>query len=136
TRDAVNIGETVAELRGLVNPMGAATTVYFEYGTDPGLAGATQTAPAPLSGSSPTTEVGLQVTGITEDTVYYFRVVATNAGGTAQGEILSFQTADDSVDLPPSVATLSAASVDSDSTQLRASVNPNGAATDAWFEWG
>jgi phosphodiesterase/alkaline phosphatase D-like protein len=65
---------------------------------------------------------------------YYFRVVAQNAGGIAQGSIVSCTTAQP-ISLP-SVSTYGAISVTGTGAQLNGSAIPNGLTTVAWFEWG
>ena len=89
---ATNVAPTNAKLNGYATPNGGNTNVHFEYSTDPGLAGADST---PLqnvgAGSEPVTFSAL-LTGLLPKSTYYFRAVATNAGGTANGAILSFNS--------------------------------------------
>jgi hypothetical protein len=71
------------------------------------------------------------LTGLATGTIYYYRVAASNGSGTSKGAILSF--------LPgaaPTVTTLTATGVGETGATLNGNVNPNGLATDAWFEWG
>lgn len=82
---------TRATLRGTVNAGGSDTTVNFVYGTDPTLAGGT-TVKATAQSSSKDEEVLAVVTDLKESTKYYFRIEATNAIGSATGEIGSFTT--------------------------------------------
>lgn len=88
-----NLTTTAATLRGTVNPNGQATTAMFLYDTDSSLA-----APSTLvvgqsvgSGSS-VVAVSANLTGLLEDTVYFFRLKATNGSGTSEGSIQSFRT--------------------------------------------
>ena len=82
---------TKATLRGTVNAGGTESTVNFVYGTDPALAGGT-TVKATAQSSSADEEVLAVVTELKESTKYYFRIEATNAVGSAVGEIGSFTT--------------------------------------------
>lgn len=82
---------TKATLRGTVNAGGTESTVNFIYGTDPALTGGT-TVKATSQSSSKDEEVLAVVTDLKESTKYYFRVEATNAVGSAVGEIGSFTT--------------------------------------------
>jgi alpha-tubulin suppressor-like RCC1 family protein len=82
---------TKATLRGTVNAGGSETTVNFVYGTDPALKGGT-TVKATAQSSSKDEEVLAVVTDLKESTKYYFRIEATNAIGSAAGEIGSFTT--------------------------------------------
>lgn len=128
---ATSIGATGATLNGSVIPNGLATDAWFEWGTDPNLAGY-GTTEAQAVGSGTTSQTINQVlTGLATGTVYYYRVAASNGSGTSKGAILSF--------LPgaaPTVTTLAATLVGATGATLNGNVNPNGLATDAWFEWG
>ncbi|MCX6431319.1 MAG: fibronectin type III domain-containing protein, partial [Actinobacteria bacterium] len=56
------------------------------------LSGCTTTAAAesPLALGSTAMPVTLDLTGLTRNTTYYFRVTATNSEGTTTGSILNF----------------------------------------------
>jgi autotransporter-associated beta strand protein len=82
-----------ATLNALVNPNGFATTVLFESGTDPLLAGAAVTSGTLIGSGSNLLDVAIPVTGLTPGTTYYFRADAVAASGTQTGEILSFTSA-------------------------------------------
>ena len=77
-----------AVLNGTVSPDGLTTTYYFEYGTTTayGLATASRTTDADAS-------VSETVGGLSADTTYHYRLVATNSSGTSYGPDRSFQTA-------------------------------------------
>ena len=82
---------TKATLRGTVNAGGTESTVNFVYGTDPALVGGT-TVKATAQSSSKDEEVLAVVTDLKESTKYYFRIEASNAVGSAKGDIGSFTT--------------------------------------------
>jgi lysyl endopeptidase len=93
TNDATAITGLTATLNGSVNPKGLETTYHFEYGTNPlGLTGATP----PVSAGSGTLAVNVNadITGLLNNTKYYFRLVGVYSGGSAAGLILNFMTAD------------------------------------------
>lgn len=96
TTSAINITHGAATLRGTVSTGGGSTTVRFVYGQDPGLAsGNTTTAlPAPVSPGSDPNAVSLDISGLSGNTTYFFRVEASNSvsGGFVQGSILTFTT--------------------------------------------
>ncbi|WP_345080369.1 beta strand repeat-containing protein, partial [Nemorincola caseinilytica] len=78
------------DLPGSVNANGSSSTVIFEYSTVSDLSSGVHTVsatPSPVTGSS-ATAVTATVIGLTPGSTYYFRVSATNAGGTTQGSIL------------------------------------------------
>lgn len=132
TTPPLNVGHRRAQLRAVVNPKGAPTTAWFDWGTDPDLSDALSTDPVSLGSAGVEQIFSTTVTGLNPGTRYYVRVVATNDVGTAQGEILAFDTPDPQA---PSVETLPATDVGTNSATLQGSVNPNGAATTARFEW-
>ena len=79
---------TSAVLNGTVSPNGLTTTYYFEYGTTTayGLVTASWTTDADAS-------VSATVGGLSAQTTYHYRLVATNSSGTSYGPDRSFQTA-------------------------------------------
>ena len=84
------LGETTAHLGGQVNPNSAPTTVHFEYGPS-GSYG--QSTPAVGIGSGAANQaVGTAVAGLAAGTTYHFRIVASNAYGTAVGPDQTFAT--------------------------------------------
>jgi hypothetical protein len=90
TNRATELRATKAMIHGTVNPNGMATTVHFDYGktshygasTKPGSAG---------SGSTAVTATSTLV-GLSPNTTYHYRLVATNAAGTTDGTDRTFKT--------------------------------------------
>jgi phosphodiesterase/alkaline phosphatase D-like protein len=128
---ATSVGATGATLNGSVIPNGLATDAWFEWGTDPTLAGYSTTGTQAVGSGTISQTINQALTGLTTGTTYYYRVAASNGSGTGKGAILSF--------LPgaaPTVTTLAATEVGETGATLNGNVNPNGLSTDAWFEWG
>lgn len=128
---ATSVGATGATLNGSVIPNGLATTAWFEWGTDPTLAGYSTTVTQAVGSGTTSQTINQALTGLATGTICYYRVAASNGSGTSKGAILSF--------LPgaaPTVTTLAATGVGETGATLNGNVNPNGLATDAWFEWG
>ncbi|MEJ7820982.1 MAG: cadherin-like beta sandwich domain-containing protein [Chitinophagaceae bacterium] len=95
TNPATAITSTSAILNGTVNDNDATTTVSFDYGTSPTLAGSTNitaTTGGTITNGTGATAVAAALAGLTPGTVYYFRVKAVNSVGTTFGSILSFTT--------------------------------------------
>ncbi len=94
TRSANNISSTTATLRGTVDPNGAETTYWFEYSTDSLLGSVLLNTTAQKSAGAGLNNVSVEadVTGLSHDTNYYFRVVAQNSLGLVRGERLTFRT--------------------------------------------
>lgn len=96
---ATSITSTSATLNGVVNPHKEATTYAFEYGTT--TAYGARTPDATVSGNAGK-DVNATVTGLTPNTVYHYRLVATNPSGADAGADLTFTTAA-SYTLPPTI---------------------------------
>lgn len=84
-------------------------------------------------------EVRITITGLNDDTRYYFMCVARNSDGTEESRIEDFRTDDrgssSSNSSDPKVVTLSTINIFTTSARLRGTVDPNGEDTDVWFEW-
>ena len=87
------VTHTSATLRGLVNPNGGNVTgCIVEYGVSLPSGESVPCSPSPGSGSSPVRVSGA-VGGLTANTTYEFRVIATYAGGASISTSRSFTTA-------------------------------------------
>jgi hypothetical protein len=80
-----------ARLNGTVNPNGQSTTYHFEYGPSPGY-GAISGAKSAGSGTA-IIPVNAVAAGLRPDTLYHYRLVATNSAGTNYGSDQTFTTA-------------------------------------------
>ena len=85
TANATAVTETSAKLNGTVNANGTSCIYYFEYG--PTAAYGTSTVSYSTSANS---SVAITITGLTANTTYHFRLVASNAFGTSYGVDRSF----------------------------------------------
>ncbi|MDI6786811.1 MAG: hypothetical protein QME51_00355, partial [Planctomycetota bacterium] len=86
TNPADNITSTSARLNGTVNPNGADTDVYFEYGisTTP-VTYPISTTPQAIGNGTSDVVVTATIGSLSSNSVYNFRCVATNAEGTIYG---------------------------------------------------
>jgi phosphodiesterase/alkaline phosphatase D-like protein len=131
TGAATGVGSTNATLNGTVNANGSSTTVIFEYGLDTSY-GFTWTADqSPVTGST-NTAVTATISELLPNTLYHFRVVATNANGTTNGADMTFTT----LWPPPPVLTLPATAVGTTTATLNGTVHSQGISTAVSFEWG
>jgi putative cell wall-binding protein len=87
---ATSVTATSAVLNGSVNPNGASTTYYFQYGTTSSYGLISQTYAAGAGNAA--VAVNAPITGLAPNTTYYFQLVATNADGTSAGGQLTFLT--------------------------------------------
>jgi hypothetical protein len=90
TGSASSVTQNSATLNGTVNPNGQATSYHFEYGTTTGY-GTPTSAQNAGSGTS-NVSVSANISGLSPGTPYHFRLVATNASGTTQGQDQTFTT--------------------------------------------
>ena len=100
TSAASSVALTSATVNATVNPEG--TTVsdcHFEYGTSPSYGSSAPCASLPGSGTSPVA-VSASVTELSSHTLYHFRIVATNSGGTTRGAERTFTPGSQEQELP------------------------------------
>ena len=131
TQAATNILPYSATLNGSVNANFLSTTVTLEYGITTSYGSTVIATQSPIIGSS-NTNVSAQITGLTEGTVYHYRIIAINILGTTYGNDITFNSAG----LAPTVTTLGATSTTPTSAQLNGSVNANYLASSITFEYG
>jgi hypothetical protein len=79
-----------ARLIGTVNPHGAATTIYFQYGATTRYG--TNTAAVPVGAGTANKHVTADIAGLASNTKYHYRLVAENALGVVSGADRTFTT--------------------------------------------
>ena len=132
TGAASSVTQSGATVSGTVDPQGMATTYHFEYGTSSSYG--LQTAEVDAGSGTGSVDASATLTGLTNDTTYHYRVVATNASGVTRGSDRTLKT--DARPGPPGATTGSARNVSPVAARLSASVDPNGRATTYHFEYG
>ncbi|MBL9118220.1 MAG: cadherin-like beta sandwich domain-containing protein [Verrucomicrobiaceae bacterium] len=98
TIDSSNIKSNSVSVQGSVNPNGLTTTAQFEYGITAALGTASSVLISPADGTL-AQAVSLQLTGLSPDTTYYYRVSGSNSLGTTSGDIKTFHTLQTDADL-------------------------------------
>lgn len=136
TNNATNLSQTSAALNGYVNPNGTTdTTRWFEWGTS-----SSNLNNQTTHYTHGTTADGFSTSiwNLAPNTTYYFRAVAQNSQGNAQGQTLSFVTGgNNNNQSQPTVTTQPATNNGNDFAVLNGYVDPNGTSdTTRWFEWG
>ncbi|MCK4979030.1 MAG: choice-of-anchor J domain-containing protein, partial [Candidatus Delongbacteria bacterium] len=91
TLSASSIVTDGATLNGTVNANDESTTVTFEYGLTASYGSTAAGVPGTVTGSTDTA-VSANLSGLSDDTVYNFRVKAVSAGGTTYGTNQTFAT--------------------------------------------
>jgi hypothetical protein len=92
TGAASSITSNSAVISGSVNPNGSATNYWFEYGQSSSLASFLSTGTQSAGSGNAGVSVSAGLGSLTPGTPYYYRVAASNNGGTTKGSILSFTT--------------------------------------------
>jgi CSLREA domain-containing protein len=90
TGDASAISTTAATLSGTVNPSLRAASYHFEFGTTASYGSSTPDAAAGAANSA--RPVSANLSGLAPGTTYHYRLVASNADGTATGSDMTFTT--------------------------------------------
>ncbi|MBU2263646.1 fibronectin type III domain-containing protein [Patescibacteria group bacterium] len=90
TKPASFITKDSASLRALINPQGRSTSGWFEYGKSYALT--LRTTTTHVGSGSVDTDLLRYLPNLDSNTTYYFRAIAENNCGKAQGSILSFTT--------------------------------------------
>ncbi|MFH1231570.1 MAG: kelch repeat-containing protein, partial [Planctomycetota bacterium] len=129
TNPATNITKNSAILNGTVNPDGVNTSVYFEYGKT--ITYGSITPYQNIGSGTSNINVYANLTSLSTNTTYNFRLVVNQGGLTFNGANQAFTT----VGLP-TCTTNPANNITLDSATLNGQVNPNGFITDLYFNYG
>ncbi len=133
TGSASTVTPTSAMLSGTVNPAGAgAASCQFDWGTSASF-GKAAPCPAPVAAGSSPVPVSAQLSSLQPDTVYHYRLQATNAGGTNPGE--AWQS-EEFTTPGPGLHAESVSAVRADSATLIARIDPHGTPTAYYFQYG
>ncbi len=89
---SLDVSSTSATLAAEINSGGAATVYRFEYGTSDAYGSSIPVAGGEIAASTSAAAVQAHPQGLQPDTTYHYRVVATNANGTVEGEDQTFTT--------------------------------------------
>ena len=103
TGQATSVGQSTAMLGGSLNPEGAETTYWFQYGTTTSYNTSVPAPGADAGSGSGFQSVTQGISGLAPGTTYHFRLVTNNAGGTSYGADQTFTTA--SATAPASITT-------------------------------
>ena len=131
TTAATAITAATATLNGTVNANGNSSSVTFQYGLTTGYGSTATGVPSTATGSSVTLE-SAPITGLTFNTLYHYRIVATNIAGTANGNDMTFTTGAGS----PVVVTNLATNVAATTATLNGTVTANSTSATVSFDYG
>jgi hypothetical protein len=129
--------DTTAVLTGSVMPNGTFTNYWYEYGTTPAMGN--KTTGQTIGSGNVSINAPSYVTGLTKNTIYYFRLNAENQNGQVSNGQYSFTTTNGSpapTGTAPTAKTISANGLSKTTANLNGEVTPNQGDTKYWFEYG
>jgi hypothetical protein len=135
TGAASSVTQTSATLNAMVNPNGGeVSSCEFEYGTPEAHGSKAIPCESQPGAGKEKVPVSAKLDGLSPNTNYFFRIVATNPGGTSRDAVgQTFATLPNA----PRVVTGEASSVAQASVSVNATVNENGGrSSDCHFEYG
>jgi hypothetical protein len=131
TLTASGITDNSAVVNGTVNALCNSTTVSFDYGLTTSYTDNIVAAQSPVGGSA-NTAVSANIIGLTLNTTYHYRVVATSSQGTTYGADLTFTTGAN----PPIVITNPATNIGNFTATLNGNVNASNQSSTVTFQYG
>lgn len=130
TSAASSVTCSAATLNGTMNANGNSTTVTFEYGPTASYGSTIAGVPGTATGSS-ATAITAGLTGLSDNTLYHYRIKGVNLGGTTYGDDMTFTT-----QAFPTVTTTAATAVTTTSATMNGTINANGNSTTVSFDYG
>jgi len=130
TLAASSITTNGALLNGGINGYGQTDAAFFQYGLDTNYGSSTESEQ--FFGTGYLQDYSNPVTGLNPATTYHYRAAGTTLSGWGYGQDMSFTTGTP----PPAVVTLGATSITHGTATLNGTVNPNGASSTVYFQWG
>ena len=129
--------DTTVVVTGTVNPNGTITNYWYEYGKTSSLGNKTENQT--IGSGFVVIQAPSYIINLTKNTTYYFKLVAENQYGRADGNLFSFRTTEGN--LPPAggsptVKTISASNISRTTAKINGEITPNKVATQYWFEYG
>jgi subtilisin family serine protease/sugar lactone lactonase YvrE len=93
TGEPTNISGGKATMSGSVNPGGLSTTYQFEYGTTTSYGGKLPASSESVGSGNDPVDVSQELTELQPETVYHYRLTATNTNGSQYGKDRTFRSA-------------------------------------------
>jgi subtilisin family serine protease len=92
TAPATNLTPHKARLNGVVNPVGLATSYWFEWGTTTGYGNKVPASPISIGAGVEDVDVTQAISSLKSNTEYHYRVAIENANGVRYGADQTFRT--------------------------------------------
>jgi len=130
TFPATNQTTNSVRLNGSVNPNNHPTANKFEWGTSTSYGNTVDAIPDSVTGTA-SVNILYDLSGLTYNTTYHYRVKATNSAGTGYGSDMTFTTGS-----PPILYTFPATEISQNSARLNGTIDAGGIPTAVSFEYG
>lgn len=132
TGPVANLQPESATLTGSLAPNGFDTHYYFQWGTSTSYGNSSPEPPGTDAGSEKgSVAASADLSGLTPNTAYHYRVVASNSFGSTFGADQKFTTSG-----PPRITATPVTAIGHDTATLNAEVNPDQIETTYRFEYG
>jgi hypothetical protein len=130
------VTSSTATLNDTVNPNGFDTQAWFQYSTSNNFSCSVSTLTPEQDVGAGTAYVpfSANISGLSDNTTYYFEACASNAGGEVANATGTFTTGG-VAPAAPSLNNPSASAATGSTATLGDTVNPNGFTTQAWFAY-
>jgi subtilisin family serine protease len=92
TGDSTSITPAKATLNGAINPGGLSTAYQFEYGTTLSYGSKVPASSESAGSGGDSVDVSQEISELQHETVYHYRLVASNANGTEYGKDRTFRS--------------------------------------------
>jgi len=137
TSPNVSLTDTTASVTGNISPRGSFTSYWYEYGLTSNLG--SKTSSQNVGSGFNSVSAPSYISGLTKNTLYYFRLIGENSAGRSSGVIYTFKTTEGKptpVGTIPTIKTIAASGISRTTANLKGEVTPNKADTQYWFEYG
>ena len=129
TDSVQDLEPTEATVTGSLEPDGTDAHYVFEWGTTTDYGEQTESVDA--GSGTETVAARARLTGLSPNTIYHYRIAASNSFGSTAGEDESFTTSG-----PPEITHESASGITHETATLNARLDPGGLETEYHFQYG
>lgn len=128
------VSQIAADITATVNPGGSITSAFVEIGTESGIyPRSIQMVNSPTAAGTSPVSLSLNVTGLEQDTVYFYRIKAYNSVGVIYSDVKTFTTTEA---LEAVITEVASGTKTQLTAPITAKVNPGGSITSVFVEVG
>jgi hypothetical protein len=131
---ATHVISTAAGITGTVNPQGQPASCFVQWGAT--TAYGYTSPPVPVPAATSALAVSNNMIGLSPNTTYHFRLMATNSSGTGYSPDMTLTTPGGPIGQPPTAVTLPPSAITTTSANLWGTVGSVGVVGGYYFRWG